>query len=252
MMNDNKHIESLLHLFMQGETTIEQERELSQYFACHDGIPDKWLPYKDMFAYFEQGMPITTAPAQQRRSKMTRPLWIASAVAAAATIAIVITAVVHYHTLPRNSFSTTPQVAKSKEPTTSHHSTATSIAKPQSMPPTLIAREDIKTTQGTTKRAARAIAHEETSTHKARTNNKVVRINAKPSSPPHLDSIEMERERGQMELVQQELMADRLIIEKEREEALIERQRTRARAFQAQHEPDIYNTAPNAILVVFQ
>ncbi len=255
MMNDKKHIESLLHLFMQGESTLEQERELSQYFASDADIPDEWMGYKELFAYFDQGLPLMATPMQQRRSLVTRPLWVASAVSAVAAIGIVIATMVGNHTPNRNTLTTTPQVAKSNEPTTLYDSVATSITA-QSMPPTLIANEDGdgKTTFNVVRAAARSQANEKISTRKDKAENKAKKVDVKPSlaTLPHLDSIEMERERGRMELVQQELMADRLIIEKEREEALIERQRTRARAFQAQQDPDSYNTAPNAILVVFQ
>ena len=80
MNNDEKHIESLLNLFMQGETTLEQERELRQFFASTHEIPQEWEPYKEMMAYFDDGMPIATESTTKRN--IARPVWWTIAAAA--------------------------------------------------------------------------------------------------------------------------------------------------------------------------
>ncbi len=96
-----KHIEHLLDLFMAGKTTIDQEAELSTYFAAHDKVPPEWVDYKAMMAYFDAGMPVadkkTEAPAQQQErqkpAKVTVPpllrrsaRWVAAAAAAAVVL----------------------------------------------------------------------------------------------------------------------------------------------------------------------
>ena len=65
-----------------------------------------------------------------------------------------------------------------------------------------------------------------------------------------LDSIEREREQGEVEQAQQELMADKFIIEQERQEALNEQYITRAQAHQAQQAA--INENPQFIQVVFK
>ena len=71
------------------------------------------------------------------------------------------------------------------------------------------------------------------------------------SSPKaHLDPVEIEREQGEMELAQQELMADKLIIEQERQEILSEQYAGRVQAYQAQQA--IANENPQFIQVVFK
>lgn len=66
----------------------------------------------------------------------------------------------------------------------------------------------------------------------------------------HLDPMEIEREQGEMELAQQELMADKLIIEQERQEILSEQYAGRVQAYQAQQA--IANENPQFIQVVFK
>ena len=62
--------------------------------------------------------------------------------------------------------------------------------------------------------------------------------------------MEIEREQGEMELAQQELMADKLIIEQERQEILSEQYAGRVQAYQAQQA--IANENPQFIQVVFK
>lgn len=54
--NKNK-IEPLLHKFMEGLTSIEEEEALGAYFRSEENIPQEWEAYKKMFSYFDDGMP---------------------------------------------------------------------------------------------------------------------------------------------------------------------------------------------------
>ena len=54
--NKNK-IEPLLHKFMEGLTSIEEEEALGAYFRSEENIPQEWEAYKKMFGYFDDGMP---------------------------------------------------------------------------------------------------------------------------------------------------------------------------------------------------
>lgn len=228
MNNNEKHIESLLNLFMQGETTLEQERELRQFFASTHEIPQEWEPYKEMMAYFDDGMPIATAPTTKRN--IARPVWVIVAAAIAAIIFMVV---------PNLKREVEPKVSTPLPPgpvviadvdTVKIHDTiaAPVVAAPKPIVAKVEKKADIK---------------EEASVKKQKHGN--------VSSPKaHLDPVEIEREQGEMELAQQELMADKLIIEQERQEVLNEQYLGRAQAYQAQQA--IANENPQFIQVVFK
>lgn len=57
-MNGEKNIKQLIGRFMQGLTSIEEEEQISQWFAVHTDVSDDLKPYQQMFAYFDKGMPI--------------------------------------------------------------------------------------------------------------------------------------------------------------------------------------------------
>ncbi len=228
MNNNEKHIESLLNLFMQGETTLEQERELRQFFASTHEIPQEWEPYKEMMAYFDDGMPIATEPTTKRN--ISRPMW---AIVAAAIVAII------FMVVPNLKREVAPKVSTPLPPgpvviadvdTANIHDTiaAPVVAAPKPIVAKVEKKADIK---------------EDASVKKQKHGN--------VSSPKaHLDPMEIEREQGEMELAQQELMADKLIIEQERQEILSEQYAGRVQAYQAQQA--IANENPQFIQVVFK
>ena len=226
MNNNEKHIESLLNLFMQGETTLEQERELRHFFASSHNIPKKWEPYKEMMAYFDDGMPIATAPTTKRN--IARPMW---AIVAAAIVAII------FMVLPNLKREVAPKVSTPLPPgpvviadvdTAKIHD---AIAAPfVAAPKPIVAKVE-----------KRAKIKEEASVKKQKPNDT-------SSTKRHFDPIEMEREQGEIELAQQELMADKLIIEQERQEILEEQYKGRAQAYQARQA--IANESPQFIQVV--
>lgn len=49
-------IEELLNKFMEGNTTIEEESLLSEYFSTASHIPAEWADYKAMFGYLDRGL----------------------------------------------------------------------------------------------------------------------------------------------------------------------------------------------------
>jgi len=52
----NKDIQRLIQLFLDGKTTLEEEARLAEYFRNND-VPEEWQPYKEMFQWFDNGMP---------------------------------------------------------------------------------------------------------------------------------------------------------------------------------------------------
>lgn len=217
MKNQDPHIESLLKQFMQGETTLEQEQELGKFFANSTSIPKEWEAFKVMFAYFNAGMPVEK---EMPKHNISRHIWVL--VSAAAVVTIMIMIAPHLLHTPNTEKATTTHLITVEN---NNKTTPDSIIKSkQHKESPFLAKDDLE--------AKKVKPHNTTKQHFA------------------ADSIEIELERGEMEQAQQELMADRFIIEQEREEALSEQYITRAQIQQAQQA--MRNENPQFIQVVFK
>jgi len=245
MNNNEKHIESLLALFMQGETTLEQERELRRFFATTKNIPQQWEPYREIMAYFDDGMPIEAEPCKKR--KVARPVW--GVVAAAAVAAIVIMVVPKKNSTPCSEISKTLPKITAKidtinilEPTeTKHHKTMIAMVEKKE-----VAKADKKETVEVKDEKPVYIA-----SHKTERVVKKPTLSHETSPKAPLDAVEIEeREQGEMEQAQQELLADKYIIEQERQEILEEQYSGRSQAYQARQA--FNNENPQLIPVVFK
>lgn len=103
-------IQQLLDRYLDGLTSLEEEDRLADYLRSHD-VPEAWQPYKEMFAYFDAGMPTEekekeektgqeeVAMVAQPKTETTRPrlrrhrtvaLWTGLSVAAAAALTLII------------------------------------------------------------------------------------------------------------------------------------------------------------------
>ncbi len=86
-------IDQLLRCFMDGQTTVEEEEELTRYFATHD-VPPEWSDYREMFRFFAEGMPADSRPDTTVKEKhalgprMARLAWWAAAAAAIVVVAV--------------------------------------------------------------------------------------------------------------------------------------------------------------------
>ena len=92
-----QQIEALLDKFMDGQTTVEEEALLADYFRSGD-VPAEWEDYRVMFDYFDSGMEDGLVPVEQSRPSLTRQMgrrWWGIAAAACITAAIVATVVLH-------------------------------------------------------------------------------------------------------------------------------------------------------------
>ena len=93
----HQQIEALLNKFMDGQTTVEEEALLADYFRSGD-VPAEWEDYRAMFDYFDRGMEDGLVPVEQSRPTLTRQMgrrWWGIAAAACITAAIVATVVLH-------------------------------------------------------------------------------------------------------------------------------------------------------------
>ena len=55
-------IKQLIDRYMNGQTTVDEEQLLARYFRSATDLPDDLQPYRDMFAYFDEGMPLGALP----------------------------------------------------------------------------------------------------------------------------------------------------------------------------------------------
>lgn len=85
-MNIPNDIQQLLDRYLDGLTSLEEEDRLADYFRSHD-VPEAWQAYKEMFAYFDAGMPTDNVEERKRpQHHRTVALWTGLSVAAAAAL----------------------------------------------------------------------------------------------------------------------------------------------------------------------
>lgn len=91
MMNRSEHIQSLLDRFFAGDTSCAEENELQRYFRDTADLPQQWLPYRDMFAWFDSGMnpEQLPKPIPRKKAMQGRRLWVWCASTAAAITLVV-------------------------------------------------------------------------------------------------------------------------------------------------------------------
>ena len=91
-------IEALLDKFMDGQTSVEEEAILADYFSSDD-VPAEWEDYRLMFGYLDRGMEGDLVPAEQSRPTPPRLMgrrWWGIAAAACITAAIMATVMLNH------------------------------------------------------------------------------------------------------------------------------------------------------------
>lgn len=103
-------IQQLIDKYMNGQTTVDEEQLIARYFRNATDVPDSLKPYRDMFAYFDEGMPLGTLPGfdgsagqadtrvapdgskvvAPRRHSLRMAAWWSGAVAVAAAVALLL------------------------------------------------------------------------------------------------------------------------------------------------------------------
>ena len=83
-----QEIADLLNKFMSGETSLDEENILAQYFHTHE-VSDEWKEYKEMFALFDGG----TVDIEQEAKPVAKPKiipfrWIMTGIAASVILLI--------------------------------------------------------------------------------------------------------------------------------------------------------------------
>ena len=91
-------IKALLDKFMDGQTTVEEEAMLAEFFRSGD-VPAELEDYRLMFDYFDRDMEGDLVPVEQPRPSLIRLMgrrWKGIAAAACITVAIVATVMLHH------------------------------------------------------------------------------------------------------------------------------------------------------------
>lgn len=83
-------IEKLIDKYWEGNTTLDEERELRSYFSAAEDVPEEWRPVKAMLNYFESEEPLPQEPTASKEN--TKSFWQKrkGAIAVAATALLLI------------------------------------------------------------------------------------------------------------------------------------------------------------------
>ena len=96
MNEKEKDIRLLLNWFMAGETTLEEEALLGEWFRQHPDVSDDLKEYQLMFGYFDEGMPLDyeaenhVEDAHPKTKVRMRRLWLPIGMAASIALLFVI------------------------------------------------------------------------------------------------------------------------------------------------------------------
>ena len=96
MNEKEKDIRLLLDRFMAGETSLEEEALLGEWFRQHPDVSDDLKEYQLMFGYFDEGMPLDyeaenhVEDAHPKTKARMRRLWLPIGMAASIALLFVI------------------------------------------------------------------------------------------------------------------------------------------------------------------
>ena len=96
MNGKEKDISLLLDRFMAGETSLEEEALLGEWFRQHPDVSDDLKEYQLMFGYFDEGMPLDheaeeyVEDAHPKTKARMRRLWLPIGMAASIALLFVI------------------------------------------------------------------------------------------------------------------------------------------------------------------
>lgn len=96
MNEKEKDIRQLLDRFMAGETSLEEEALLGEWFRQHPDVNDDLKEYQMMFGYFDEGMPLDheaekhVADAHPKTKARMRRLWLPIGMAASIALLFVL------------------------------------------------------------------------------------------------------------------------------------------------------------------
>ena len=174
MKYEEAHIEDMLRRFMKGETTLEEERRLADYFASAPSVPHRWRAFAVLFAGIDGGALESAGPAQPVEKPGRRRVWLKVAgvagVAAVLCLCYVLGSVAWHAdepTIDANAAIATATVERPSAPASDHQPTASSTSSTSSTSPTTAPPAAIPPQTSSHARHKRALArHTEEASHK--------------------------------------------------------------------------------------
>lgn len=172
---------------MEGETTLDEERELGDWLRTHE-VDDALLPYQQMFAAFDDGLPLEQL-AERTAASHKRFAWWHWAAAAAVAILLTI-GLARQHTRPTPAVPQPPVTAQAQPDTAATKPTVKveRLADSRQVKPPAIAKPKVKAP--TTKKP-------------------------EPAQLSKQDSVEVTRTAGDLELAESEYLAEQVELERQ-------------------------------------
>ena len=196
MVDERLHIEELLKRFMEGESTLDEEHELGDWFRSHE-VDESLKPYQQMFAAFDAGLSYmpsaqtTTAPPRRRIA-----WWHWAAVAVVAGLLAL--GGIRLAMRPTAPTQHPPIMAKDKP-----KAAVDTIQETPDVEPTL-AKVEQATTTPAAQNAPRSQMVPKTAIRAAQTSRQ--------------DSVEVTRTEGELELAESEYLAEQQELERQLQE----------------------------------
>ena len=140
MKYEEAHIEDMLRRFMKGETTLEEERRLADYFASAPSVPHRWRAFAVLFTGIDGGALESAGPAQPVEKPGRRRVWLKVAgvagVAAVLCLCYVLGSVAWHADEPAIDANAAMATATAERPSApaSDHQPAASSASPTTAP----------------------------------------------------------------------------------------------------------------------
>lgn len=190
--NNRENISRMLERFMAGDSTLDEEQMLSRYFATHE-VDEHWKPYQQMFAHFDAGMPTGSDASTDTVARHRRRRWLLWT-AAAATAALLLTVgwrmfnTVHVSVDPQPDTTLTAVIDTPPQPQAESPASTEAISTPVMAESPPIA--------ATTPRKSAAKQH-------------------LAAHEPRGDSLEITHTQAELEVAEQEVIADRILLEQE-------------------------------------
>lgn len=171
MKYEEAHIEDMLRRFMKGETTLEEERRLADYFASAPSVPHRWRAFAVLFAGIDGGALESAGPAQPVGKPGRRRVWLKVAgvagVAAVLCLCYVLGSVAWHADEPAidaNAAMATATAERPSAPASDHQPTASAASAAS---PTTAPQAAIPPQMSSHARHKRALArHTEEASHK--------------------------------------------------------------------------------------
>lgn len=133
-----KQVEELLNRYFEGETSVEEERWLKEYFRTTSILPPELEMYRSLFGYFEGERSITSSRNQQIQFFTDRrKIFWGLVTAAAACVLFLLLPQLEDSSLPSTESAPVVEIVKQKEkPTPEVHSGSMEVKADRSANPT--------------------------------------------------------------------------------------------------------------------